>query len=321
VSEHVFFADVATHRAKADLLFATVAGRLRELVPNAIIEHVGSTSLRDGLTKGDLDVQVRVAPGAYDAACAALAAIYEANPGGFTEDGRSFKDDSTDPPLGVHVTIIAGPSDIQHRQRDLLRARPDLRAEYDAIKRAFHAGDMTAYREAKDAFFTRIRPGVTLRRFDPSDSIPALTEMLHRAYADLARRGMRFLASHQDDDKTRERVLCGETIVAVIDGRIVGTITVRPPGDYDDPYYARADVASLEQLAVDPDYQGRGIGRKLMDEAECVARSWGMKELAADTSNRAAELVTMYAHRGYRLVGELGRDIVNYRSVLFSKTL
>jgi hypothetical protein len=56
----------------------------------------------------------------------------------------------------VHVTIIGGPSDIQHGQRELLRARPDLRAEYDAIKRAFDGGDMDAYREAKDVFFTRL---------------------------------------------------------------------------------------------------------------------------------------------------------------------
>lgn len=167
MSERVFFGDVATHRAKAELLFADVARRLRALVPDAIIEHVGSTSLPDGLTKGDLDVQVRVVASAYDAACSALAAIYEPNPGGFTEGGRSFKDDGADPPLGVHVTIIDGPSDIQHRQRDLLRARPELRAEYDAIKRTFDGGDMTAYREAKDPFFARLRDLVTYRR-DPN---------------------------------------------------------------------------------------------------------------------------------------------------------
>ena len=243
------------------------------------------------------------------------------NPGGFTDGGRSFKDDATDPPIGIHVTIVGGPSDIQHAQRDLLRARPDLRAEYDAIKRAFHGGDMAAYREAKDPFFTRLRTIVGYRRFRNDDPIPALTAMLHRAYGALAQQSMRFLASHQDDATTRERVDCGETIVAVLDGRIVGTITVRRPGSFDDAYYARADVASFEQLAVDPEHQRRGIGRALMDEAETLARSWGMRELAIDTSERAPELIAMYERRGYRVVGELGRDIVNYRSILLSKTL
>lgn len=129
---------------------------IRLLLPAAVIEHVGSTALPDGLSKGDLDVQVRVRREDYDQACRLLASMYEHNPGGFTEEGRSFKDDSADPALGVHVTIIGGPSDIQHRQRDFLRAHSDMRAEYDALKRSFEGGAMDEYREAKDAFFARL---------------------------------------------------------------------------------------------------------------------------------------------------------------------
>ena len=156
MSERVYFVEVTTCREQAELLFREVEARVRALLPGASVEHVGSTSLPDGVTKGDLDVQVRVAPRDFDSACDTLGKLYEPNPGGFTDAGRSFKDDSTDPPLGLHVTIIDGPSDIQHRQRDLLRARPDLRREYDAVKRRFHGGEMAAYREEKDGFFTRI---------------------------------------------------------------------------------------------------------------------------------------------------------------------
>jgi GrpB-like predicted nucleotidyltransferase (UPF0157 family)/ribosomal protein S18 acetylase RimI-like enzyme len=154
--EQVFFADVAEHRAKTDALYVHVRDEIRRLLPSAIVEHVGSTALPDGLTKGDLDVQVRVRADEFVHACQTLEQLYDDNPGGFTDAGRSFKDDSTDPPLGVHVTVIDGPSDIQSKQRDLLRRRPDLRAEYDAVKRRFDGGDMDAYRVAKDIFFTRI---------------------------------------------------------------------------------------------------------------------------------------------------------------------
>jgi DNA-binding winged helix-turn-helix (wHTH) protein len=58
-----------------------------------------------------------------------------------------------------------------------------------------------------------------------------------------------------------------------------------------------------------------------MYEAEALARSWGMRELALDTSERAPELIATYERRGYRVVGEVGRDIVNYRRVLMSKSL
>jgi hypothetical protein len=101
-------------------------------------------------------VQVRVRAEDYDEVCAVLATELEANPGGFTEHGRSFKDDASDPPLGLHVTIIDAASDIQHRQRDMMLADAALRAAYDAIKRRFDAGDMTAYRDAKDVFFSRL---------------------------------------------------------------------------------------------------------------------------------------------------------------------
>lgn len=154
--ERVFFGTVSEHRARALALYEIVRERVVALVPTASVEHVGSTALPDGLTKGDLDVQVRVSAEHFEAACRALAAIYEHNPGGVSALGRSFKDDATEPPLGLHVTVIDGPSDFQFRQRDLLCSRPDLRAEYDAIKRRFEGGDMAAYREAKHEFFMRV---------------------------------------------------------------------------------------------------------------------------------------------------------------------
>jgi GrpB-like predicted nucleotidyltransferase (UPF0157 family) len=162
MGEQVFFGEVVRFKAKADALFASVDARLRALLPCAFVEHVGSTSLPDGLTKGDLDVQVRVPPESFEVACRTLASLYEENPGGFTDGGHSYKDDSTDPPLGVHVTVIDGPSDIQFRQRDILRARADLRAEYDALKRSFHGARMDEYREAKHAFWSEL--GLKVKR-------------------------------------------------------------------------------------------------------------------------------------------------------------
>jgi GrpB-like predicted nucleotidyltransferase (UPF0157 family) len=156
MGERVFFADVILYKPKAEALFATVEAQLNSALPSAFVEHVGGTSLPDGLTKGDLDVQIRVQAAYFEEACSVLASIYEENPGGFVDGGRSYKDDSTDPALGLHVTIIGGPSDIQCRQRDILRARADLRAAYDSLKRRFHGGDMDDYRDAKHAFWSEL---------------------------------------------------------------------------------------------------------------------------------------------------------------------
>jgi hypothetical protein len=44
-----------------------------------------------------------------------------------------------------------------------------------------------------------------IRRARHDEDWVALTELLHRAYAPLASRGMRYLARHQDADVTRRR--------------------------------------------------------------------------------------------------------------------
>ena len=77
----------------------------------------------------------------------------------------------------------------------------------------------------------------------------------------------------------------------------------------------------MEQLAVDPQLQRRGIGSALIGIAEDVGRSWGRTEMALDTSERADDLIALYTKRGYRVVGEVRRTIVNYGSIVLSKAL
>ncbi|MAE72356.1 MAG: hypothetical protein CME06_18040 [Gemmatimonadetes bacterium] len=53
-----------------------------------------------------------------------------------------------------------------------------------------------------------------IRRLDPGDDLGELTRLLHRAYADLARQGLRYVATHQDLETTRNRVAEGDCFVA-----------------------------------------------------------------------------------------------------------
>ncbi len=161
---------------------------------------------------------------------------------------------------------------------------------------------------------------IKYRRLAASDSIPEITALLHRAYGALAARGMKFLASHQGDDITRERLFGGEAWVAVEGARVVGTVTVRRRCS-DHAWYERPEVASMEQLAVEPELQRHGVGGRLISIAEDVGREWGRTEMALDTSERAEDLIALYTKRGYRVVGEVRRSIVNYGSVVLSKAL
>jgi ribosomal protein S18 acetylase RimI-like enzyme len=165
-------------------------------------------------------------------------------------------------------------------------------------------------------------PELILRRLDSGDSMADLTALLHRAYHSLAAAGQRFLASHQDEDTTRRRCSEGECWVAVQGRDVVATLTWRSGGrSIKCPWYDRQDVAIFGQFAVAPEYQGRGIGSRLLDLAESRARVQGFAEIACDTSENAEALLSYYGRRGYRVVESVQWEETNYRSAVLSKPL
>lgn len=168
-----------------------------------------------------------------------------------------------------------------------------------------------------------IKPdAVLIRPLAETDSIPALTSMLHRAYGRLARMGLRYTATHQSDEVTRERVSEGTCLVAVMDGEVVGTIVVKTPEQTNGcTWYDRPEVASVGQFGVEPDIQTKGLGLMLLDEAERRVRAAGAAEIALDTAEPATHLVDWYTRLGYRFVQYQSWEQTNYRSVIMSKPL
>jgi len=164
---------------------------------------------------------------------------------------------------------------------------------------------------------------LTVRFFDEEiDSLDELTELLHRAYKTLADMGLKYLATYQDAATTRRRISNGTCFVALYNEQIVGTITFKMPhGGHDCHWLDRPDVGHISQMAVEPDWQGRGIGDRLMSQAEDFARQQGLPELALDTSEKAVHLISWYERLGYRFIDHVQWDVTNYRSVVMSKTL
>ena len=164
--------------------------------------------------------------------------------------------------------------------------------------------------------------GTRIRRWTDKDDVSALTRLLNRAYRPLADAGMRYVASWQDDEITLRRLESGEAWVSEAEGRIVAAVVLVPPGPHPRvPYYSRPGVAYFHQFAVDPDFQGRGIGRGLLDHLERRAREVGATELALDTSDGAVDLRRMYERLGYRAVGSQDWAETNYESVILAKNL
>jgi GrpB-like predicted nucleotidyltransferase (UPF0157 family) len=156
-AELVSFAREEHFREDVARLFEKVQSQVRALVPTADVQHVGSTAIPGSLTKGDLDVQVRVSESDYSAAKERLSKMYDVNVGGFAAaDAMSFEDYSSRPTLGIHLTVIGGSADIQWIFRDLLAASPVLRERYDQLKRQFEGRSMEEYRSAKAEFVSHV---------------------------------------------------------------------------------------------------------------------------------------------------------------------
>jgi GNAT superfamily N-acetyltransferase len=207
------------------------------------------------------------------------------------------------------------------------------------------AGTVTAMSAASTSTNPRIIPGeIEVRRLAPSDDFDELTGLLHRAYRVQVEMGLSPLAGRQDAQTTRRRCSSGECYVAVLHGGggssngersgrgngaprslaapLVGTILFHEVEDAKSPpWFQRPEVNSFSQFAVDPDVQGLGIGRMLLDTAERRALACGARELGLSMAEPDTKLMEFYLKRGYRFIEHWQWPYTNYRSAILSRTL
>ncbi|MEC0094344.1 GrpB family protein [Paenibacillus macquariensis] len=147
-SEHIIFHE------KAEKLFLEQKALIEVVIPKADVQHVGSTAIPNSLTKGDLDIQVRVKPEEFLSAVHALSKLYSLNDGSIRTDSfRALKDDTTDPLLGIQLTVINSEFDLFWKFRDVLLMNDSYRVKYDELKKDFEGKEMDDYRVGKNTFF------------------------------------------------------------------------------------------------------------------------------------------------------------------------
>ena len=159
--EPLRFRPASEIRDTAERAVANHSKSISRLVPDAEIVHIGATAIEGSLTKGDVDLLVRVPVEGFSAAVAALRSSYTVHQAdNWTPTFASFKDDARgELPIGIQAAVKGSDEDITFLALlELLRSRPDLVEKYDDLKRRHEGGDEDAYLEEKAAFFDRLRP-------------------------------------------------------------------------------------------------------------------------------------------------------------------
>jgi GrpB-like predicted nucleotidyltransferase (UPF0157 family) len=143
---------------QVERLLGRVLAQLQTLLPDAEMHHIGATALPGAMTKGDVDILLRVTRERFPAAVAVLKEHFAIKqPANWTTEFASFGDDNgQELPLGVQVVIKDSSADFLVYLRDYFLANRDALAAYDRLKIDHALEGEEAYWQAKNAFLARI---------------------------------------------------------------------------------------------------------------------------------------------------------------------
>jgi len=137
-----------------------------------------------------------------------------------------------------------------------------------------------------------------------SHDLPELTALINSAYrGDSSRKGWTTEADLLGGIRTSEESLAetlakpAATILLHRDeatDALIGCVYLEKKGE----------LMYLGMLTVSPEIQARGIGKKLMLQAQEYARSLGCRDVEMTVISQRAELIAWYERRGYALTGE-----------------
>jgi ribosomal protein S18 acetylase RimI-like enzyme len=149
-----------------------------------------------------------------------------------------------------------------------------------------------------------VTAGTLTFRFAAHDDIPAIVDLVESAYRGNASRAgwtteADLLDGHRTDAGAVAEILAGDgrvMLLAEADGALAGCCQLerRPPGG-----------AYFGMFSVRPAAQGQGWGRRILAEAERLAREeWGAATMVMTVLEPRRDLIGWYERRGYRPTGE-----------------
>ena len=107
---------------EVERVLAELRRELSTLAPGVCAEHIGATSMPDGVTKGDVDVNLRVERDRFDRVVRSLSDRFVvAQPQNWTGTYASFSDIRSGLPIGIQVTVEGSEDDFLVELRDRMR--------------------------------------------------------------------------------------------------------------------------------------------------------------------------------------------------------
>lgn len=132
-----------------------------------------------------------------------------------------------------------------------------------------------------------------LREVDPAD--PDVAHCLQELFAELARRSGQEIAAEDIPDAEDMRAPHGVFVVAYLKGEAIGSAGLKAHDDTGDP----GGFGEVKRMWVDPRARGLGLGRRLLEHVEGLARARGMTVVRLDTNEHLTEAIAMYRSAGY----------------------
>jgi GrpB-like predicted nucleotidyltransferase (UPF0157 family) len=149
--------DVGELAEAADRLVERFQRAYSGLLPGVEIHHIGATAMPFGHTKGDVDLNLRVAAPDFTYVIEVLRRTCRvAQPENWTDTFASFACDGYELPLGIQLTQVDSESDFLLALRDRLRSDAALLRRYDDCKLRAAPHGAEEYWRAKDAFLESV---------------------------------------------------------------------------------------------------------------------------------------------------------------------
>ena len=132
---------------------------------------------------------------------------------------------------------------------------------------------------------------------------------------------------HWSHQTTEKGVLFGmkqnsKVLVVKQDEKIVGTLrlTTKKPWAIDTTHFTKVShPLYLVDMSVQPDLQRNGIGRRMLQEARSVVKSWPGQAIRLDAYNAPAGAGEFYRKCGYKEVGRIvykGTPLIYFELIL-----